>query len=255
MVSKCSGCRDGAALPFAITTAFQPIVDVEAGRAYAYEALVRGANGESAASVLAQVTDENRYAFDQACRVSAIEGAVAAGLLQTEACLSINFLPNAVYSPMACIQLTLQTAARTGLPADRLIFEFTENERIDPGHLRAIVTTYQQIGFATALDDFGAGHSGLGLLANLQTDVIKLDMDLIRDIDRSLPRRMIVEGVMRMCDGLGIRLVAEGVETIEEMHALQKLGIRYMQGYLFAKPAISVLPQPSTLSQRTVRAA
>ncbi len=142
--------------------AFQPIVDVETGLPFAYEALVRGSDGQSAASVLSSVTRENRYAFDQQCRVAAIEGAVAAGILDTDARLSINFLPNAVYSPVACIQVTLASARASGLPTERLIFEFTENEQMgDVGHVRTIVDAYRRMGFATALDDFGAGHAGL----------------------------------------------------------------------------------------------
>jgi EAL domain-containing protein (putative c-di-GMP-specific phosphodiesterase class I) len=242
MAGKCSGCRDGTALPFAIRTAFQPVIDLETGAPYAYEALVRGPDGESAASVLAQVTDENRYAFDQACRVAAIRDAVAAGLLDTGASLSINFLPNAVYSPMACIQLTLRTARETGLPLDRLIFEFTENERIEPAHLGAIIAAYREIGFRTAIDDFGAGHAGLALLANLRTDIIKLDMELIRGIDASLPRRIIVAGILRLARELDLKVVAEGVETRAELAALAAIGIRYAQGYLFAKPALGRLP-------------
>jgi EAL domain-containing protein (putative c-di-GMP-specific phosphodiesterase class I) len=243
MAVKCSGCKDGAALPFAIRTAFQPVVDLETGAPYAYEALVRGPNGEGAASVLAQVTDENRYAFDQACRVAAIRDAVAAGILDTGASLSINFLPNAVYSPMACIQLTLKTARETGLPLDRLIFEFTENERIEPDHLGAILHAYREIGFRTAIDDFGAGHAGLALLANFRTDIIKLDMELIRGIDTSLARRIIVAGILGFAAELGLRVVAEGVETEAELNALAAAGIRYVQGYLFAKPALGRLPE------------
>src|SRR5438067_2453556 len=124
--------------------AFQPIVDMSSGLPFAFEALVRGPGGEGAAEVLAKVTPENRYAFDQRCRVKAIETAVQAGILDTPARLSINFLPNAVYSPKACIQLTLKTAAATGLPTNRLIFEFTEQEEMaDPGHVANIVATYQ----------------------------------------------------------------------------------------------------------------
>jgi hypothetical protein len=146
--------------------AFQPIVDVETETVFAYEALVRGPEGQSAASVLAQVDAKNLYAFDQQCRVRAIEASVKAGLLDTPARLSINFLPNAVYSPAACIQLTLKTAAAVGMPTDRLIFEFTENEEmLDPAHVANIIATYQKMGFGTALDDFGAGHAGLNLLA------------------------------------------------------------------------------------------
>lgn len=223
--------------------AFQPIVDLDSGGIYAYEALVRGVDGETAASVLAQVSAENRYAFDQRCRVVAIETAVAAGLLQGDSRLSINFLPNAVYSPVACIQLTLQTARATALPIDRLIFEFTENEDMaDPNHVATIVAAYRKFGFGTALDDFGAGYSGLNLLARFQPDTVKLDMELIRGLDTDMPRRMIVEGVFRMCTALGITVIAEGVETQGEVDALRAIGVRYLQGYYFAKPGFEMLP-------------
>jgi len=242
MSSGCQGCR-APGQDFGIAMAFQPIVDVETGLPFAYEALVRGGNGEGAAEVLARVTPDNRYAFDQQCRVAAIEGAVAAGILDTGARLSINFLPNAVYSPVACIQLTLKTARACRLPTDRLIFEFTENEEMaDAGHVRTIVESYRKMGFGTAIDDFGAGHAGLGLLAQFQTDYIKLDMELIRAIDTSLPRRMIVEGVVRIAASLDITVIAEGVETIGEYRTLRSLGIRYIQGYLLARPGFRELP-------------
>jgi EAL domain-containing protein (putative c-di-GMP-specific phosphodiesterase class I) len=112
----------------------------------------------------------------------------------------------------------------------------------DPDHVAGIVTAYQEMGFGTALDDFGAGHAGLTLLARFQPDLIKLDMELIRGIDVSLPRRVIVEGIVRMCQALGITVVAEGVETEAELCALRKLGIRYVQGYLLARPALEALP-------------
>jgi EAL domain-containing protein (putative c-di-GMP-specific phosphodiesterase class I) len=256
MATGCSGCRDGAALDFDFTMAFQPIVDVVRGEVYAYEALIRGANNESAFSVLERVTPENRYAFDQRCRVKAIEGAVAAGILAGDAKLSINFLPNAVYSPKACIQLTLKTAQATAFPTDRLIFEFTENEEmVDPGHVQTIVETYRAMGFGVAIDDFGAGHAGLALLARFQPDKVKLDMELIRGIDESLPRRLIVEAVVRMCEGLGVGIVAEGIETEEEFAALKSLGVRYMQGYLFAKPGFECLPVVNLPGMRTSVAA
>jgi EAL domain-containing protein (putative c-di-GMP-specific phosphodiesterase class I) len=223
--------------------AFQPIVDIESGRAVAYEALVRGAKGEGAGEVLSRVTPENRYAFDQQCRVAAIEQAVAAGIVETGAMLSINFLPNAVYSPVACIQLTLKTARATQFPSDRLIFEFTENERMtDTAHVTNIIDAYRRMGFATALDDFGAGHAGLNLLARLQTDVVKLDMDLIRGIDCSMPRRMIVDGIVRMLTAMDITVIAEGIETDGECESLRAIGIRYFQGYLFARPMVGALP-------------
>ena len=240
----CTGCRDGKGLDFSFSMAFQPIVDIRSGEVKAYEALVRGTDRQGAGWVLAQVTDENRYAFDQQCRVKAIEVAVKAGLLDTPARLSINFLPNAVYSPLACIQLTLKTARQQQLPGDRLIFEFTENEQMaDPAHVGSIVAAYRKMGFGTALDDFGAGHAGLTLLARFQPDIIKIDMELVRGIESSLPRRVIVGGIASMCRELGITLIAEGVETEAELRALRSIGIRYLQGFLLARPAYEQLPQ------------
>lgn len=219
--------------------------------ASSFEALVRGSNDEGAGAVLARVTPENRYAFDQRCRVAAIEGAVAAGILETDARLSINFLPNAVYSPAACIQLTLKTARENSFPIDRVIFEFTENEEMtDTAHVKNIVQTYRKMGFATAIDDFGAGHAGLGLLANFQTDYIKLDMDLVRGIEGSLPRRLIIEGVIRIADSLGITIIAEGIETEAEYDALRAIGVRYIQGYLFARPGFKCLPAVTVPGRR-----
>lgn len=241
-MSGCDGCR-GAQKHFDLAMAFQPIVDVETGRVWAYEALVRGPEGQGADEVLSAVTSENRYAFDQQCRVAAITQAVAAGIVETGARLSINFLPNAVYSPLACIQLTLKTAAAVGFPIERLVFEFTENEEMaDTAHVSNIIETYRRMGFATALDDFGAGHAGLALLARLQTDIIKLDMELVRSIDTSLPRRMIVEGLVAMFGRMGITTVAEGIETLAEYEVLRGMGIRYMQGYLLARPGFKTLP-------------
>lgn len=257
MTSKaCPGCHDGDALSFDFSMAFQPIVDIETNTPFAYEALVRGPGGESAHSVLSQVTDANRYAFDQQCRVKAIEAAAAAGILNTPARLSINFLPNAVYSPVACIQLTLKTAAAANFPTDRLIFEFTENEQmVDPAHVANIIATYRKMGFGTALDDFGAGHAGLNLLARFQPDIIKLDMELIRNLDASVPRRMIVDGVIKICGALGITVIAEGIETTGELTCLKELGVRYIQGFLFAEPAFEALPKIELRSRGLGRAA
>jgi EAL domain-containing protein (putative c-di-GMP-specific phosphodiesterase class I) len=250
----CAGCREGT-VDFGLRMAFQPIVDIETGRPFAFEALVRGPNGEGAGEVLAQVTPETRYAFDQQCRVAAIRQAVDAGILDTDARLSINFLPNAVYSPVACIQLTLKTASETGLPTDRIIFEFTENERMDnPDHVIDIVETYRKMGFSTAIDDFGAGHAGLGLLARFSPDYIKLDMELVRGLDANMSRRLIVAHVVRLAADLSVTVIAEGIETEDELTTLRALGVRYIQGYLFARPGLQTLPAIQPLAAKSAAA-
>ncbi|HIJ61171.1 MAG TPA: EAL domain-containing protein [Rhodospirillaceae bacterium] len=231
------GCADSS--QFSIAMAFQPVVDVAARRIYAYEALVRGAGGEPAASVLAQVTEAQRYAFDQACRVKAIETAAGLGLDRR---LNINFMPNAVYHPEACLRLTLASAKQNGFPLNLITFEFTENEQIiDRQHLKGIIETYRRHGFQTALDDFGAGYAGLSLLADFQPDTIKVDRCLVDHIDSSKPRQAIVVGLLKTAEMLGLEVVAEGVERAEELAALRDMGIHLFQGFLFARPVIGQL--------------
>ncbi|MDD1535227.1 MULTISPECIES: EAL domain-containing protein [unclassified Bradyrhizobium] len=238
----CAGCADGTELPFEFKMAFQPIVDVAENRIWGYEALVRGPSGESAHSVLSQLTDQQIYRFDQAARVMAIE---TAGRLFVDprARLSINFMPNAVYEPRACIRKSLEAARRVNFPASNLMFEFTENERMsDPAHVENIVRTYKALGFWTALDDFGAGYAGLGLLARLQPNLIKIDMELLRDIHLSRPKQVIVSGLAQIARELDITVLAEGVENEAELITLRAAGIALFQGYYFARPALMSLP-------------
>jgi EAL domain-containing protein (putative c-di-GMP-specific phosphodiesterase class I) len=249
MGSKCSGCRDDVSLPFQFKMAFQPIVDVSRNCIWGYEALVRGTNGEPAFNVLDQVTEQQRYRFDQAARVFAIE---TAGVLfgSQDLKLSINFMPNAVYEPSACIQKSLAAAKRANFPHRNLMFEFTENERMsDPAHVQRIVEAYRKLGFLTALDDFGAGYAGLGLLARLQPDLIKIDMELLRDIHLSAAKQAIVCGIAGIAQSLDITLLAEGVENEEEFAVLRGSGISLFQGYLFAKPALMALPPVPGINQ------
>ena len=230
----CSLCRDADPLQFEFSYAFQPIVDVQARRVFAHEALVRGPAGEPASSVLSRVTADNRYSFAQACREKAIRIAAS---LNLESHLSINFLPNAIYRPEVCIRSTLQAAARHGFPVERIIFETVEGEQVSDGKwLAEILSEYKRIGFKTAIDDFGAGFAGLNLLADFQPDMVKLDMALIRGIDHSPARRAIVAGVVSMCGQLAIEVIAEGIETRDEAQCLSDLGIRLMQGYWFGRP-------------------
>ncbi len=243
MPPACTACKDGITQPMPFSMAFQPIVDVEANRVFAYEALVRGPQNESAYSVLSQVTEENRYSFDQSCRVRAITLASQLGLAQTGAHLSINFIPGAVYSPAACIQLTLKTANQLSFPLDRLIFEITEGEMVnDPSHLQAIAGEYRRHGFQVALDDFGAGYSHLNLLATLPTDVVKLDMGLTRALHERPRAQHIVRSMVGLSHDLGATLVAEGIETVEEFQAVRACGVTHIQGYLLAQPTFEALP-------------
>ncbi len=104
---------------------------------------------------------------------------------------------------------------------------------------------YRSRGFRTAIDDFGAGYSGLNLLAEVGADIIKLDLALVRDVHTDRTRRAIVRGICQVAADLGTTVIAEGVEQKDEYLALRDLGIELFQGYLFARPAFEALPEVS----------
>lgn len=219
--------------------AFQPIVDIERREIFAHEALVRGASGESAGEVLARVAPQQRFAFHEACRVKAIETAAALGMASR---LSLNIMPNDVGGSQ-CFRTAIAAAERCNFPVNRLMFEITEGERVaDLPGLSAAFHDYRKCGVTSAIDDFGAAYAGFELLAGFQPDVVKIDMGLVRNVDNDPVRLSIVKGMVGTCAELGIRVVAEGLETVDELHALRALGVGLFQGYLFAPPAVGALP-------------
>lgn len=234
----CAVCKDP--LDFNFTFAFQPIVDVDQRSIFAYEALVRGSNNEDASSVLAKITGENRYRFDQECRIRSI---MLAMRLKMTTYISINFLPKAVYEPELCIRTTIAAAKAANFPLNKIIFEVTEGEHVgEPEKLLAIFQYYKQVGFATAIDDFGAGYAGLGLLSDFQPTFIKIDIKLVRDIDSNPVKQAIVKGILSTMEMLNIRVIAEGIETAAEALWFQKHNVVLMQGFYFAHPGFESLP-------------
>lgn len=123
------------------------------------------------------------------------------------------------------------------------MFEVTEAEPIRNGaHLKSIFNEYRRQGLLTAIDDFGAGYAGLNMLTQFQPHVIKLDMELVRNIDSDPVRQAIASGVALVCECLGITIVAEGIESEAESAYLKGIDIYYQQGYLFARPGWEALP-------------
>lgn len=224
------------------TFAFQPIVDMSSREVVSYEALVRGAKEESAALVLAGLSDGPLHLFDIEARRKAINLAATLGI---QCALNLNLLPKSVeeFGELAMAD-TVEKAAMHGIPLKRIMLEVTETETI-ANYTRFVKWAHQgrALGVKFAIDDFGSGYSGLNLLAEFQPDAIKLDMMLVRDISTRGPRQAIVRGIIRTCDDLGIDIVAEGVETLDEYEWLLGEGITLFQGYLFAPPAFEALPK------------
>lgn len=236
MAKSCDRCRAGGrqAFPVEMTMAFQPIFEARTGRLFAQEALLRGKDGSGAGEIFAALTDENLYLFDQTCRVTAIGLAARLGL---SARLSINFMPNAVYEPEACIRRTLVAARAAGIANDRLIFEFTEAERVrDKAHLVRIVEAYREMGFLTAIDDFGAGHAGLSLLADVVPDIVKVDRDIVAGLGQCRVRRAILARILDLSADLGFMVLAEGIEDRAGLDAALDLGVDLVQGYFLGRP-------------------
>ena len=237
---SCENCMDKNSLNFDFTMAFQPIINYQTKKIFGYEALVRGLKNESAFSIISKVNDDNRYLFDQLCRIKAIS---LASKLKLNSMLSINFLPNAIYKPERCIRTTLDAAKKYNFPTEKIMFEFTEVEKIDDSEfIKGIVKYYNKLGFKTAIDDFGSGYAGLGLLADFQTDIVKLDMELIRNINKDHARQSIIQNCLNIFRDLNITPLAEGIETKEEFICLRDFGVELMQGYFFAKPGFESLP-------------
>lgn len=225
----------------AFSYAFQPIVDVLTREIFSYEALIRGPANEPAGRVLANVPEQDRYRFDEDSRVAAIAMAVRLGL---DCHLNLNFLPRGLYASEAAITRTLAAAARHALPIERVILEVTEGEVIaDYAHLGQQLNLFRSMGLKVAIDDFGAGYSGLNMLAEFQPDQIKIDMNLVRGIQRHGPRQAIVRAVVQVCGDLGIDVIAEGVESLEEYDWFVECGVRLFQGYLVARPGFECLPR------------
>jgi blue light- and temperature-responsive anti-repressor len=221
--------------------AFQPIVDIAAREVFSYEALIRGRANEPAFRVLERVPSRAKYQFDEDSRVAAIALAIRLGL---KCHLNLNFLPQGLYASEASVTSTLEAAARHALPIDRVVLEVTEGEVIaDYAHLGQQLNEFRRMGLKVAIDDFGAGYSGLNMLADFQPDQIKIDMNLVRGIERHGPRQSIVRAVVQVCGDLGIDVIAEGVETMAEFDWFAENGVSLFQGYLFARPGFESLPQ------------
>ena len=209
---------------------------------FAYEALVRGRANEPASAVFASLDPSQLYQFDRWARTRAIALAAALGV---EASLSLNFLPKSLDALPDAVSSTIDAARAASISLQRIILEVTENEIIhDPGRFASMMNVYRAQGVRVAIDDFGAGYSGLNLLAEFQPDIVKLDMQLVRSIDSNGPRQAIVRALVQACDDLGIDVLAEGVETQAEQRWFRRVGVRLFQGYLYGRPAFEALPLP-----------
>jgi EAL domain-containing protein (putative c-di-GMP-specific phosphodiesterase class I) len=218
--------------------AFQPIVDWQRRCVFGYEALVRSQEPAiphpgalfDAAERLGQLQDLGRQ----------IRAATAAAAMHAPpgTTVFVNLHPQDLLDE----ELYRDDAPLSAL-ANRVVLELTERASLDEvKDLRARVAQLRRTGFRIAIDDLGAGYAGLTAFAQLEPEVVKLDMSLVRNVHESATKRKLIQSMTTLCHDLGMQVVAEGVETVQERDALADLGTDLLQGYYFAKPAKGFSP-------------
>ena len=150
--------------------------------------------------------------------------------------ISVNMSAKDFYSEDV-YQILTDLTERYGVPCGRLRVEITETALLeDPDSSNAVIAKLRQEGFVVEIDDFGKGFSSLGLLKDIQADVLKIDMSLLREIENKPRSRTILESIVRMAESLQMNVVAEGVETESQLRSLEAMGCRLFQGYYFSCP-------------------
>ncbi|HET7500709.1 MAG TPA: EAL domain-containing protein [Kofleriaceae bacterium] len=216
--------------------AFQPIVDITTNRTFAYEALVR-TDEESLkrADVLIATAERLGRIHDLGRTVRAAVARAAAGVPE-----DVLVFVNVHGLELTDEDLFSDSCALAPI-APRVVLEITERIGLDAVAGPARVAMLRQRGYRIAVDDLGAGYAALGALATLEPEIVKLDMSLVRDIDRHPTKRRVVGAIATLCRELGSRVVAEGVETQAEFRTVREAGIELIQGYLLARPTREIV--------------
>ncbi len=233
-----------------LITMFHPIVNPYTGEIYGYEALTRGIREDKSIMPPNELFEKARsmdllFFLDRICRETVIKNASEQNITKK---IFINFIPTSIYDPEKCLKSTDEALKKYNLSPENVVFEVVETEYIeDYYHLNNILSYYKDKGYGTALDDIGSGYSTIASLLSLDTDYMKIDMDLIKNIDKNIENQQKVRQYIQIAKENHIISLAEGVETKEELDILMEMGIELVQGYYFAKP--SEVPPETLLNQ------
>ncbi|WP_010323629.1 EAL domain-containing protein [Marinobacterium stanieri] len=217
---------------------FQPIMDLRKGELIGHEALIRGPEG----SPLQMPSELFRCAIEQG-RQQELELLSRKCSLQAFADfepghkLFLNVTASLLSSPDHQHGFTADLLRQLGIPIEMIVIELSEQHPFDQhGLTRAAVEHYRNMGFSIAIDDLGAGYSGLKLWSELQPEYVKIDQHFVRGLHQDPVKREFVHSISRIGRNLGCQVLAEGIEEVAEMRTLQTLGIELGQGYLLGRP-------------------
>ena len=222
-----------------ITTVFQPIWDLDAKKLHGFEALCRGPSNTEFRSPLFLFDVARKadllFELDHLCRRRALEGATR---LSRDYKLFINTFPFSIRDPRFQGQNLIDIFAGTDLAPEQIVLEVTESLAIDniPLFVNAM-KDFMDLRCLVAIDDMGAGYSGLDKIVHLRPNYVKLDMGLVRDIHTSFVKQQLVQTFKKLADKIDAKLIAEGIEHPKELEVVRKLGVNYIQGNLLAKPS------------------
>jgi diguanylate cyclase (GGDEF)-like protein len=222
-----------------LTPHFQPIVSLYQKKIMGYEALIRGPSDSPLHSPFNLFDTAERFdlstKLEYICREITIER--YAGLNIKEK-LFINVSPSVLLQPDFKKGETLKLLDQFGVDPRSIVIELTEHQPTDDFLLMLeAVTHYRKMGFEIALDDLGAGYSGLRLWSELQPEFVKIDMHFIQGIHNDPVKLNFVRSIQNIAGSLNCSVIAEGIETEDEFKAVEQLGITHAQGYYFARPA------------------
>lgn len=222
----------------AINPVFQPIFNILEHKILGFEALSRGPEHSPLFSPV-PLFQTAEYCgklseLETLCRRISLE---QFKLRQFHGKLFINISPKALLDPAHPKGMTLQLLQKLGIPPSQVVIELSEQYPADDiDLLKACLNHYRGQGFLTAIDDLGAGYSGLRLWSELAPDYVKIDRHFIQQIDSTPVKQEFVRSIVELCQSLTCKVIAEGIETQEELTVLKQLGIIYCQGYLLGKP-------------------
>lgn len=220
-----------------ISTVYQPVVDMVEQRVIGFEALTRLPREQfQTPDLLFKVAQEQGvlWELERICRQRALENLPP---LEKGQALFLNVEPDSIYDPHLHQAGFLRDLEKAGLDRGSIVLEITEHAAVsDFAALRRALDNLRGMGFRLAMDDVGAGYSGLQGIAEMRPDYLKADMTLVRDMHLDPFKRELMNTIRRFTDKTGIILVAEGVECIAELNSLAEAGVRCAQGFLFARP-------------------
>lgn len=227
-----------------IRSVYQPIISLVDGSILGYEALSRGPVDsilELPMELLDEAKKQNRlWEVESMLRKKSIEN--IDGLKENEK-LFLNVDPDIIRDPDFQVGMTKELIKKINLKASSVVFEITEKTEIyDYSSFKKLIGNYKEQNYLIAIDDAGAGYSGLNSIAEIQPHFIKIDMQLIRNIDLDNFRQCIIKSLVMLSTCTNIKLIAEGIETFEELKILIDLGVQYGQGYRIEKPNKIIKP-------------